>query len=73
MHSKNKQMRPSMSNYELIQSKPIDNTSELPKHPPKPEGVSEAQNSYRAAPLQSKLQINTSKRDSSQNKAVQTG
>ena len=59
--------------YELIRSKPGNNTSQLPKHPPKPEGVSEAQNSYRAAPLQSKLQINTSKRDSSQNKAAQTG
>jgi len=58
--------------YELIRSKP-SNTSELPKHPPKLEGVSEAQNSYRAAPLQSKLQIDTSKRDSSQNKAAQTG
>jgi len=58
--------------YELIRSKPSNNTSELPKHPPKPEGVSEAQNSYRAAPLQSKLQIDTSKRDSSQNKAAQT-
>jgi hypothetical protein len=41
--------------YELIRSKPSNNTSELPKHPPKPEGVSEGQNSYRAAPLQSKL------------------
>ena len=59
--------------YELIRSKPSDNTSELPKHPPQPEGVSEAQNSYRAATLQSKLQIDTSKRDSSQNKAAQTG
>jgi len=58
--------------YESIRSKPSNNTSELPKHPPKPEGVSEAQNSYRAAPLQSKLQIDTSKRDSSQNKAAQT-
>jgi len=38
--------------YELMRSKPSNNTSELPKHPPKPEGVSEAQNSYRAAPLQ---------------------
>ena len=59
--------------YELIRSKPINNTSELPKHPPKPEGVSEAQNAYRAAPLQSKLQIDTSKRDSAQNKAAETG
>jgi hypothetical protein len=59
--------------YELIISKPSINTSELPKHPPKPEGVSETQNSYRAAPLQSKLQIDTNKRDSAQNKAAQTG
>jgi integron integrase len=59
--------------YELIRSKPINNTSELPKHPPKPEGVSEAQNAYRATPLQSKLQIDTSKRDSAQNKAAETG
>jgi len=58
--------------YESIRSKSSNNTSELPKHPPKPEGVSEAQNSYRAAPLQSKLQIDTSKHDSSQNKAAQT-
>jgi len=30
--------------YELIRSKPSNNTGELPKHPPKLEGVSEAQN-----------------------------
>lgn len=59
--------------YELIRSKPINNTSELPKHPPKSEGVSEAQNAYRAAPLQSKLQIDTSKRDSARNEAAETG
>jgi integron integrase len=59
--------------YELIRSKPSNNASKLPKHPPKPEGVSKAQNSYRAAPLQSKLQIDTNKRDSAQNKAAQTG
>jgi len=58
---------------ELIRSKPSNNTSELPKHPPNPDGVSEIQNSYQAVPLQSKLQIDTSKRDSAQNKAVQTG
>jgi hypothetical protein len=37
--------------YELIRSKPSNNASELPKHLSKPEGVSEAQSSYRAAPL----------------------
>ena len=30
--------------YELIRSKTCNNKSELPKHPPKPEGVSKAQN-----------------------------
>ena len=58
--------------YELIRSKPNDNTGELPKHPPKPEGFSKVQNSYQAAPLQSKLQIDTGKRDTAQNKAPQT-
>ncbi len=59
--------------YELIRAKPIDDTGELPERQPNPEGVGEAQNSYRAAPLQPKFQIETSKRDSSQNKAAQTG
>ena len=59
--------------YELIRSKSSNNTSELPKHPPKLEGISEAQNSYRAAPLQSKLPVDTSKRDPEQNKVAQTG
>ena len=59
--------------YKLIRSKPSNNISELHKHPPKPEGVREAQNSYQAAPLQSKLQIDTSKRDPEQNKVAQTG
>jgi integron integrase len=59
--------------YELIRSESSNKKGGLTKHPPKSEGVSEAQNSYRAAPLQSKLQIDTSKRDSAQNKPIQTG
>jgi integron integrase len=59
--------------YELIRSKPSNNTGELPKHPLKPEGVSDAQSLYRAARLQSKLQADTNKRYSAQNKAAQTG
>ena len=57
--------------YELIRSKL--STSELPKHLSNPEGAGAAQNSDRAAPLQPKFEIETSKRDSSQNKAAQTG
>ena len=59
--------------YELIRSEPGNNTSEPAKHPPKSEGVREAQYSYQAASLQSKLQIDTSKRDSSQNNPALTG
>jgi integron integrase len=59
--------------YELIRSQPSNNTSELPKHLSKPEGVGEAQNSYWATPLRSKLQPDSSMRDSAQNKAAQTG
>ena len=57
--------------YELIRSGPSNKKGGLTKHPRKPGDVSEAQNSYRAAPLQSKLQIDTSRRDSVQNKAAQ--
>jgi len=59
--------------YELIRSEPGNNTSEPAKHPPKSEGVREAQYSYQAASLQSKLQIDTSKRDSSPNNPALTG
>ena len=59
--------------YELIRSEPGNHTSESAKHPPKPDGVSEAQNSYQAASSQSKLQIDISKPDSSQNNPAQGG
>jgi len=59
--------------YELIRSKPDNNTSEPAKKQQKQGGVSEAQNSYRPAPLKSKSQIDTGKPDSSQNNPAQAG
>lgn len=59
--------------YELIRLKSADNTRERTKHLSSPEGVDEAQGLYRAAPLESKLQIGAGKRNSSQNIAAQTG
>ena len=35
--------------YELIRSKPSNNISELPKHPPKPEGVYLVKGNWQAA------------------------
>ena len=58
--------------YELIQSKSDNNPIKLPKHPPNAESVGEVQNLYQAATLQSNLEINTSKHNSSQNKVAQT-
>ncbi|NVM23057.1 MAG: hypothetical protein HWN68_14900 [Desulfobacterales bacterium] len=59
--------------YELIRSELSNDKSELTKQPQKPDGVYEAQNSYRATPSRSKLQPGSSMRDSAQNKAAQTG
>jgi len=57
--------------YELIRSKSSNKKGGLTKHLRKPGGVDDA--SYRATPLRSKLQAGSSKRDSAQNKPIQTG
>jgi integron integrase len=59
--------------YELIRSEPSNNTSESAIHPPKSEGIGEAQNLYQTTSLESKLQINTNRFDSSQKNPAQNG
>jgi len=58
--------------YGLVRSDPEKNKTGLIKSPLKSEGVNEAQYSYRATFSRSKLQTDTGRRDSAQDRATQT-